>query len=257
MTNNKNNQKSPNNELLNTTLVLTMHDEINESIRCISSYINNFKNLNIILNGDLCAEREIVAKHFGIHSFESPKTVSNLHVIERKKFNVPDIEIANITIDLFKSILNSCKMADTRYILFLHPDHFIRKDYSKKMNKFSMEIAKTNLYAENYLNDFKIVTNSNTYLKYFGLASYFKREDLITVLDNLNSENYLLIHKLIEVNKSFVYDDSLMPLLFKFMGFTVGYQNITFEAGRRNRITNFFRSQELIHQMPSVKKVLF
>jgi hypothetical protein len=40
------------------------------------------------------------------------------------------------------------------------------------------------------------------------------------------------------------------------MGFTVGYQNITFEAGRRNRITNFFRSQELIHQMPRVKKVL-
>jgi len=253
MTNYKNSQKSSNDELPNTTLVLTMHDEINESIRCISSYIHNFKNLNIILQGDLYAEREIVAKHFGIHSFESPKTVSNLHVIEGKKFNVPDIEIASITINLFKSILNCCKMSETRYILFLHPDHFIRKNYSKKMNEFSIEIAKTNLYPENYLNDFKVVTNSSTSLKYFGLASYFKREDLITVLDNLNSENYLLIHKLIAVNKNFVYDDSLMPLLFKFMGFTVGYQYITIEAGRRNRITNFFKPHELIHQMPKVK----
>lgn len=238
-----------------TTLVLTMHNEVEQAIRCILSYFEKFKNFNVILNGDLDLERETVARYFNIASHRSPSTVSKLHLIERRNFDVPKHEIADITINLFKSIFQSCKLIDTEFVIFLHPDHFIRRNFSKKIGKYSMEIARTNPYPQNYLDQFEVITKTKVSLKYYGLASYFNREALLAVLEYLEFENYKLIHSLVEINNRFVYDDSLMPLLFEYMGFKVGYQNITFEAGRKHRISHYFRPHELMHQTPNEHKI--
>jgi len=232
-----------------TGLLITMHNEITGAIKCVESYKKHFNdNIKIIGNDAIALGK--VSDYFNLKSKFSHNIIRRMHEAERSFYKVEFEQLSSIIIDLLESYYNHCSEIKAQFIISLHPDHLIYRSYEHLVGRYDLEINYINKYSSEFKHDFSSATGFNFGLTNFGLPSYMNRDKLLQTIEFVRRNNYSLLNKLVAKNPKFIYEDSLLPILFEYQGLKVGSQSISYEMGRKQQsIIRYYRFY-LLHQVP-------
>ena len=239
-----------NNKDISIGLSIHMHDEVQEAIRAVDSFLKYHPGCEVSIWGNEPQELSIVGTHFSLTTKESPQYVNELLKILRHEGYYDSRKAAKILREFLLCAKDVYQSMQSEYVVFLHPDHLVVKSFTSRLLKGDLEISKVNKYTANQKNAWLSVTDKPLKLKAYGLAGYYRRESLLTVINLLLDDSTIDLNKLLALDVNFISEDLIIPCAFDYLDYEVVEQDITLELKRRMTLGKYLKKHVLLHQVP-------
>lgn len=233
-------------------LSISMHDETLEAIRAIESFLKFHPDSEVKLWGNREAELKEVGSSFGLIVTSSPQYVNKLMQLLHSKTEKSPAEAAEILREFLQCALQIYSEMNCDYVVYLHPDHLVVRKFRKSHLKHDLELHKVNKYSSKQKEAWFSITGRPLSLNSYGLAGYFRRSSLIAAINLLLNKELINLELLMESDLDFIFEDLIIPCAFDYLGFEVKDQNLTQEIRRRKRLSSYFRSPVLLHQVERI-----
>lgn len=237
---------------LSIGLSIHMHDEIQEAIRAINSFLKYHPSCEVSIWGNEPPELRIVGAHFNKSTIDSPQYVNDLLKILRHEGNYDSIKACNILKEFLFCAKGVYQSMSSEYVIFLHPDHLVVRPFTSRLLKGDLEISKVNKYTKNQKDAWLSVTGKPLKIKAYGLAGYYHRESLLAAINLLLDDSIIDLKKLLEADVNFICEDLIIPCAFDYLGYEIVGQNITLELKRRKSLRKYLNKHVLLHQLPKI-----
>jgi hypothetical protein len=232
---------------LSVGAIFFMHNEENAAIKAIDSFLKFYDKSDLILLGNLEESRLKVARHFEMKSYQSQPYIGPLHEHEKKSrenwkkgvsIDLVGIQLQNIYSGLIK--------LETKYALYLHPDHLLIKKIKFK-DYADLESNTPNKYESKLIENLSKKYSKVSELEGYGHPGMLNRDAFLKCYEFFKN-NLDVFDEIEAISENLIaYDDFLLPILFKLCGYSVSDNNLTREVRRQRQFKNF--RSPLLHQV--------
>ena len=234
-------------------LSISMHNEVLEATRAIESFLKFHPSSEVKLWGNKESELKEVGSKFGLNVTRSPQYVNKLLQLLHSETEKASVEAAEILREFLQCALQIYSEMSCEYVVYMHPDHLVVKQFRKSHLKYDLELHKVNKYSNKQKEAWLRVTGRPLSLNSYGLAGYFRRSSLISAINLLLNKKLVNLEMLMESDPDFIFEDLVIPCAFDYLGFEIKDQNLTQEIRRRKRFSSYFRSPVLLHQVERIR----
>lgn len=232
----------------NIGAIVHFNTEIKSALNAAKSFETVYPKGQLILQSSNSISVERVKEVFKYEIVECFPYVSDLIKIQKKNFKFSLSERVKCLENHLINVKTALNKIDTKYVIWLHPDHKIIKNIPENKLDLDLEYTIRNKYSKNTLYDFEKVTSFSSNLKGYGIPSYHKRESFLSVINYLLQSESEILYQLISISNDFICDDVLVPLAHEMLGFKIGDRKLTRELRRRfGKFTTPFPS--ILHQI--------
>lgn len=235
-------------------LSISMHNEIEETMRAVESFQKFHPKTQIRIWGNEPKDLRIVGKKLNLPVIDSPQYVNQLMQVLHSPNGRDVKEGAKILREFLVCALEVYKSMKCEYVVYLHPDHLVVGQFSDKKLKNDLEIHKVNRYTQNQRAAWKSATGKPLRLRAYGLAGYFRRASLVSAIELLLDDDKVKLDELLALDLNFIFEDLIIPCAFDYLDYSICDQNLTMEIRRRKRMRNFIIKPILFHQMPKISR---
>lgn len=226
---------------------LIMHNEVHAAIRTAKSYLNIYPDGDLKILGNLPETHPLVGQALGLPTYPSIPYIGPLHELE--KFPRDDwspITTVDIVEMQLENIALGMSQTDSDFMLYLHPDHFLRKPIkTRKLPDLEMNLV--NKYQDKHRIKMSEINRTLSRLKKYGIPSVIKVDAFFECYEFFKANKVLFLKVSSATNNLIAYDDYLLPILFTLCGKSISNHHITREVLRRPSVRDYFAP--LLHQV--------
>lgn len=232
--------------------LLLVHDELNEAVRCYNSFTKFYDSNKITILCNIKENKNYLQNKTKKNIGDWPDYVTKLISLN----SGPREQQVDLRMELYREYLTSIHKAyveiNSKYLMFLHPDHILLRSFKSKELNAQIEFSPVNSYDKETDKALHEVLGFSRTIKGYGLPSYYEKTSLISALEFMLADSSKIIRALIEIDYKFNYGDYAIPLIFDYLGSTSADKNLLREVSRRRKLIHFFKKPVLLHQVPRI-----
>lgn len=226
---------------------LIMHNEIDAAIKTANSYLDVYPTGELRILGNLPDKHPKVGMALGLPSYSSVPYIGPLHELEKNPHEtwLPEVAVDLVGIQL-QNIMLGMSNIDSDFMLYLHPDHFLRKPIRTK-NLPDLEMTLPNQYQFKHIKRMSEIDPTLSGLKRYGIPGLMKVDSYIECFAFFKANRELFIKLSSATDNLIAYDDYLLPILYTLCAKSLANHHITREVLRRPSVRDYFAP--LLHQV--------
>lgn len=226
---------------------LIMHNEVDAAIRTAKSYLDVYPKGDLRILGNLSEKHPEVGLALGLPTYSSVPYIGPLHELEklpRESWSpVTVVELVEIQL---ANIMLGMSNVESDFMLYLHPDHFLRKPIRSK-NLPDLEMTLPNKYQDMHSKRMSEINPALASLKRYGIPGLMKVDSFFECYDFFKANRELFVRISNATENLIAYDDYLLPILYTLCGKRLANHHITREILRRPTVRDYFAP--LLHQV--------
>jgi len=237
----------------NVGALLLVHDELDEAVRCYQSFTRFYNSDQITILCNIKENKNYLHEKTGKIIADWPDYVTKLISLS----SGPREQQVDMRMEFYReyltTIYTSCKEIDSDYLMFLHPDHILVRQFKSNELNTEIEFSPVNIYSEDTDKALLKVLGFTRTIKGYGLPSYYEKASLLNALEFMLSDSSKILRALIEIDYKFNYGDYAIPLIFDYLGSISDDKNLLRELARRRKLIHYFKKPVLLHKVPRIK----
>ena len=237
---------------LDVGALLLVHDEVEEAIRCFNSFKQFYDENKIIVLCNIRENKEYLRIKTGKIIGDWPDYVTNLISMD----DGPREQQVELRMEFYReyltSIYNAYRKIDANYLLPLHPDHLIIRQFKSFEVRAEIEYTPVNFYGEITDEALRKVLGFRRTISGYGLPSYYRKTSLIYALEFMLEDSGKTLRNLISIDYKFNYGDYAIPLIFDYLGLTSNDRNLLRELSKRKKLVHYIKKPVLLHKVPKI-----